>query len=242
MLRLSWKIAGVALGIGATSAMAGLLGDTLSVNGNRTPVDVRMIGGSAYVKFSDVAKALDMTLIKTGSGQYELTKAGGANEVHGLRGKIGDTLFDGKWRFTVLSVDTPESYTMKSDSEPYGSGGYDWNRTTRLLKAAAGHTLVVINCRVSNGVKERRTLWTAISDDKIRTALADDSGSSRPPIAYDYDGAPTQTQYLLPGAQLTIPVIFSVPAGTRLTDLVFTLKNNQTDQQGTDVRVTLVKP
>jgi hypothetical protein len=130
---------------------------------------------------------------------------------------------------------------MKSESEPYGSGGYDWNRTTHLLKPALGHTLVVIQCRVSNGVKERRTLWTAISDDKIRTSLADDSGSSRPPIAYDFDGAPTQTQYLLPGAQLTFPVIFSVATGTKFTDLVFTLKNNQTDQVGTDVRVTLAK-
>lgn len=242
MIRLNWKVSlGVLMVVGASAIAASIGESTLIVNGKSTSADVRMIGESAYVKLSDVAKALDMTVVKRGSGQYELTKTGGANQVNGLTGKIGDTLFDGYWRFTVLSVESPDSYTMKTDSEPYGRGGYEWNRTTRLLRPAQGYALVVIQCRVSNGVKERRTLWTAISDDRIRTALADDSGSSRPPVAYDFEGAPIQTQYLLPGAQLTFPVIFSVPTGTKLTDLVFTLKDNQTDRKGIDVRVSLSK-
>ena len=34
----------------------------------------------------------------------------GANEVRGTRGKIGQVLFNGKWRFSVLSVDHAASY------------------------------------------------------------------------------------------------------------------------------------
>ncbi len=67
------------------------------------------------------------------------------------------------------------------------------------------------------------------------------NGSSYAPIGYDFTGAPTQTEWLLPGAQLTFPVLFSVPEGTKLKDLVFTLKNNQGDEKGTDVRVSLQK-
>lgn len=214
--------------------------DTLTVNGKRTPVATKVVAGSVYVKLADVAKAFDLIVVKKGPGQYELAKPGGANQIGTLIGKIGDTLFDGKWRFTVLSVEPSAEYTMKSDSEPYGaSGQYAWNRTNRLLKPTQNYNLIVIQCRVANGVKEKRTLWTAISDEKIRTALTDTEGSSYAPIAYDYPGAPIQTDWILPGAQMRFPVIFSVPEGTKLKDLVFTLKNNQGDEKGVDVRVSL---
>jgi hypothetical protein len=38
---------------------------------------------------------------------------------------------------------------------------------------------------------------------------------------------------------MNFPVLFSVPEGTQLKDLVFTLKNNQTPDPATDVRVSL---
>lgn len=244
MTRMNWRTAAIASATTvAASALALMLPDKLIVNGKSTAVETRVIDGSTYVKLSDMAKALDMVVVKRSDGQLELTKAGGANQINGLSGNIGDTIFDGKWRFTVLSVDSPDSFTMKTDSEPYGAGmPYEWSRQTRLLKATQGHKLVVIQCRVANGVKERRTLWTAISDDRIRTALTDQDGISYPPIAYDYEGAPIQTPGLLPGAQLTFPVIFSVPVAATLKDLVFTLKNNQGDERGVDVRISLIKP
>jgi hypothetical protein len=226
----------------ASSASAGVLGDTLIVNGKRANVDTRVIAGSVYVKLSDVARALDMVVTKRGSGQYELVRPGGANQIGTLAGGIGDTLFDGKWRFTVVSVETADTYTMKSDSEPYGAHGqYEWNRTTHLLRPSRGYELVVIQCRVKNGVAEKRTLWTAISDERIRTSLTDLDANSYAPIGYDFAGAPIQTEWILPGAQIGFPVLFSVPQGAKLKDLVFTLKNNQGDQKGVDVRVSLSK-
>ena len=63
------------------------------------------IDGQAYVRVSDVAKALGMTVVARADG-FELRKAGGANQVEGtVTGKVGDTLFDGNWRFQVLKVE-----------------------------------------------------------------------------------------------------------------------------------------
>ena len=230
-----------AAGLGATG-MAVVMRDTLIINGNSTQADVRMINGSAYVRLSDVAKALDLTLVKRGDGKYELVKSGGANQIAGLKGKVGDTLFDGKWRFTLVNVDMPESYQMKTDAEGYDpSGTMVMDSRSRLIKPAKGYKLVVLTVRVANGVKERRTLWTAISDEKIRTSIADTEGSSHPPVAYDFKGGPVQTEWLLPGAQLTFPVVFTLPETATPQDLVFTLKNNQGDEKGIDVRVSLAK-
>jgi hypothetical protein len=237
-MRFVWY--GLAIALAAT-ATASMVAGSLTINGKTTAADIRTIDGSAYVRLADVAKALDMSLVKKGAG-FELVKAGGANQVGGLTGKIGDTLFDGKWRFTVVSVDTPESYQMKTDAEPYDyAGRTSMDIKTRLIKPSKGYSLVVIQCRLANGVKERRTLWTAISDKRINTAIADTSGSSHPPVAYDFKGGPTQTEWLLPGAQMTFAVVFSLPEGATPGDLVFTLKNNQTEDKPVDVRVSLAK-
>lgn len=64
----------------ALCAAPALAGDTLVMNGKIASTDVRTVGGSTYVKLSDVAKALGMVLVKRPGG-YELTKAGGADQV-----------------------------------------------------------------------------------------------------------------------------------------------------------------
>jgi hypothetical protein len=217
--------------------------DTLVVNGKSAPADVRTIGGSAYVKLADIAKALGMIVTKRSDGKYELTRAGGANQLEGVtRGKVGDVLFDGRWRFQVQSVATPTSYTMKTAGELYDNHDLStFDRPNRLVKSTRGNSLVVLQCRATNGVNANRTLWTAISDDRIHTALTDTDGSSYPPIAYDFDGGPTQSKSLVPGAALNFAVLFSVPEGTHIKDLIFSLKNNQGDEKANDVRVTLVE-
>ncbi len=224
----------------AAGVYAAVQQGTLVVDGRSTPADVRTIGGSAYVRLADVAKALDMSVVSRGNGHYELTKAGGATQIGGRAGKIGDTLFDGKWRFTVLSVDTPASYEMKTDGALYNERDTArMDPTSRVVTPGRNYALVVIRCRVSNGTKERRTLWTAVSDNRIRTAVADTDGGSHVPIGYDFSGGPTQSDILLPGAQLTFNVVFSLPADAKPQDLIFTLKNNQTSEPGTDVRIAL---
>lgn len=231
---------GTTMAVLAASAFALRAAGTLTIDGHATPADIRTINGSAYVRLADVAKALDMAVVPKGGGSYELTKAGGANQIGGRTGKIGDTLFDGKWRFTVLSVDTPDTYTMKTDAQTYNerqTAGYD--SSTHVIKPGRNYGLVILKVRVSNGTKARKTLWTAISDERVHTAIADTDGGSHSPVAYDFSGGPTQTDYILPGAQMTFNVVFSLPTDTKPKDLVFTLKNNQGDDGGNDVRVSL---
>ena len=224
----------------AASAYALTLAGSLTVDGRTVPADVRTINGSAYVRLADVAKALDMAVVSKGGGAYALTKAGGANALGGRAGRVGDTLFDGKWRFTVVSVDTPETYAMKTDAQTYNERDTArFDSRDHTVKPGRSFRLVVLKVRVANGTGSKKTLWTAISDERIHTALADTAGGSHSPIAYDFSGGPTQTDYILPGAAMTFNVVFSLPADAQVKDLVFTLKNNQGDNGGQDVRVSL---
>lgn len=227
----------------ALNAFPALAGDTLVINGKTASTDIRHIGGSVYVKLEDVAKALGMVVSKRADGKYELTKAGGANQVQGVvQGKIGDMLFDGRWRFQVASVQTPGTYTMKTPSvEPtsYPADTLTYDRTTHVVGAKPGYKLVVLACTIVNGQKSTQTFWLApVSNRNINNALADMEGGSHVPVGYDLEGAPIQTKPLLPGARLAFSMLFVVPQATVLKDLVFTLTNN--DSQGTnDVRVSL---
>src|SRR5689334_457235 len=106
------KLAGLAVGVGATAALA-QAGRTLILNGEVASRDVRVIDGRPYVPVADVAKALGQTVVTRGGG-WEITAAGGANQIQGLQGKIGDTLFDGRWRFQVVAVEPVDSYMLKN--------------------------------------------------------------------------------------------------------------------------------
>ncbi len=239
------QITGVVLSVGLVGAVGAAwaaAGSSLFMNGKVASSDVRVIDGSAYVRLADVAKALNMVVVKRADG-YEITKPGGANAIEGaVQGKIGDVLFDGRWRFQVLSVLTPESYTMKSDADTYDSAGLSHlNSSTHVLTPKADYKLVIVQCRISNGQKAKAQLWTAIGDAKMNTALADTAGVSHPPVAYDFQGAPIQTTPLIPGAGMSFPIIFSVPSETHVKDLVFTLRTNGgADPSYKDVRVSLV--
>jgi len=79
-------------------------------------------------------------------------------------------------------------------------------------------------------------IWRSNSD--TQTALTDTQGQSYPPIAYDMEeSAPFQSKALLPGSSLDLGVLFVVPQGTVLKDLLFTLRT--LDDKGHDIRVSL---
>lgn len=158
MLRISslhFRMVGLPIiGLAALTLWAApaAVGDTLVVNGKSTLVDVRAVGGSAYVKLSDMAKALGMVLVKRG-GHYELTKAGGTDQVQAVtQGKVGDILFDGYWRFQVKSVEMTDTYTVRKE----GAGLY-YDRKDNIIHAKQGKTLVLLNCRMTNGQKSVQT-------------------------------------------------------------------------------------
>jgi hypothetical protein len=158
-----------------------------------------------------------------------------------MEGKIGDVLFDGRWRFQVVSVQTPDSYAMKTDAEPYNYGNLSgFDTTKRIFTPKTGYKLIVIQCRAINAQKSQKRLWVSASDSSnVRTALTDMVGSSYVPIGYDFEGGPIQTKPLGAGETITFPIIFSVPQSAQFKELIFTLAANGEREQSQDVRVSL---
>src|SRR5687768_4561996 len=105
-------------GVAAFVAAAVWAAQAVQVNLNGQPASGRTINGVVYVKLSDVAKAFDMQVAKTG-GAYALVKAGGANQLQGTRGKLGEELFTGKWKFLVKDVQRVDRYTHKYSESKY---------------------------------------------------------------------------------------------------------------------------
>ncbi len=244
LFRTQGKCGGGVLAVAALTLAAGpgRADGTLTMNGRVVSTDVRTLGGGAYVRLSDVAKALGMIVVKRPGG-YEITKASGANQVGVTQGKVGDVLFNGQWRFRVLSVQTPETYTTKTPGiDLRGIDTIKYDEGVRFLRAAPGYKLVVVQCRVANGQKSPQTFWLGHND--VRKALTDTEGESYPPIGYDLEGAPIQSKPLLPGAGTSFPIFFSVPEATQIKDLVFTLRNNDFSSGKalvSDVRVSLTE-
>jgi hypothetical protein len=169
---------------------------------------------------------------------------GGANQVSGLNGKLGDMLWDGRWRFQVQEVKEVTTYTLNVPSSQQDYGRFNTVATEDLTNHAftpkPGYTLIAVKCLAKNGQKTVQQLHCYPPD--LKTALTDDQGNSYQPIVYDMqsDGAWT-TKKLLPGSSVTMTVLFAVPPGTKLKDLVFSLKN-WSDTKVTNLRIALPAP
>jgi hypothetical protein len=161
----------------------------------------------------------------------------------GLKGKIGDVISNGQWRFQVTSMQTPESFAMKTDAEPYDYKNLaNFDLTKRVFTSKTGYTLVVFQCRATNAQKSLKRLWVAVSDSaNIRTALTDMVGGSHAPIGYDFEGGPIQTKPLQSGEAITFAVIFSLPQDAQVKELLFTLAANGEREHSKDVRVSLAE-
>lgn len=96
----------------AAASVAQAPGQKLILNGAVASTNVRVIGGQAYVPVADVAKALGQNVAKIAGG-YEIAAPGGANRVGGLEGKVGDTVFNGAWRFKVTGVHEADGYSER---------------------------------------------------------------------------------------------------------------------------------
>jgi hypothetical protein len=224
--------------LGGAAVWAAQGGPKLIFNGKVASNGVRLINGKTYAPLADIAKAQGMVLVPI-SGGYEIKKAGGATPIAGLRGKVGDVLFDGKWRFQALSVNPVDSYRMKNNTTTdYAVYNSVAELENGVFRPKNNFKLIAINCRITNGRNAVAAFWTYNND--TRTALADTSGESHPPIAYDMNqGQPFQSKPLLPGAKTDFTVLFSVPQSTRLKDLVFTLRTISNSDKGNDARVSL---
>lgn len=247
VLRVITAIA-VTAGLATAAGALGQVGLRLLVGGKTASTDVRIIGGRPYVPLADMAKAMNGTAVKHKGGGYEITLAsadtttpeagagsaapGGANEVRGTRGKIGQVLFNGKWRFSVLSVDRAATY----DSQ------FLTHKNT-FSPASDTEELIIVRCQMKNGQNKTKMAMIG-SVHPHHTALTDDHGQSYAPMHYDKRGGHTdEGPNMLPGSQTEFAILFSVPKGTVLKDLVFSIQSAYEDYPdgGTDVRITLAQ-
>ncbi len=227
--------AGITCGAAVTAALAAAAAK-ITVDGSTTTVDVRVIAGRPYVPLNDIAKAFGRNVQKTSAG-YTLVIPGGANAVSGLRGKVGDMLFDGKWRFKVIEVNRSDSFTLT------GEGGLEYARyrdvadsaDSKTFKAKPGNEFVIVRCEVRNGQKTSQSFGSYYG---ANTALADNQGTSYRPLGFQQQGGMFNTKQLLPGAAQEVTAIFVVPKSATVTSLVFTLANTS-DNKPTDVRIAL---
>jgi len=234
---------------GAATAALALASARLTVGGQTVSTDIRILGGRPYVPLADMARAMNGTAVRHAGGSYEIKRdgvdtttpsadvvtpapAGGADEVHGTRGKIGQMLFTGKWRFEVLGVDRAAAYDSKFLPD-----------ARNFTPAGDTEELVIVRCRLKNGQKTaQKAMLSPIHPHNI--ALTDNEGQSYAPTDFDKRGGSTdEGPNLLPGAQTDFAVLFSVPKGAALKDLVFSLQNayEDTPDGGTDVRIALAQ-
>ena len=209
----------------------------LSINGNAVTTQTRVIGGKTWVPIDDVARALKMQK-STANGQITLRPAGGATQVaNKLKGQQGEELFSGKWRFTVTGTTRTKLWTRKYPN--YFAG-------TDPVQAEDGQDLIVVSCRLKNGTPQKTEFafpTGASLDWGLNTSLTDQDEGSYQPKTYDVtsdEGTPVG-RYALPGAAIPFNIVFKVPAGTPVKDLVYSvvLYNERGDKKSTDFRVAL---
>ena len=210
-------------------------GVTVWINGTPATADGRTINNKLYVPLADIAKAMNMTLVKRPGG-FDLSPVGGANQLNGtMQGKMGERLVSPKWNFTVRGIKTVDTYEER----------YCQDRKT-FKPNGAGDTLIVVDCTMENGLKATKSP-VLTEREPGNTALADKNGQSYPPIDYDarqlmnkiqsYEAAP-----LLPGAKSDFALVFSIPKDAAAKALVFSLMTYSSDignKKLTDVRVSL---
>jgi len=214
--RIYWPLAGLAIFSAAYAIQ------TVRVTVNGKPVSGRMIDGSVYVKLADVAKALDQTVVKNGSA-YEMVPAGGANMLQGTKGKLGEELFTGKWKFLVKNVERADSYMLKHADSKFE------------MTADAGQDLVIVHCRFKNAVKESVYMYF---NGMQNTALTDMDMQVYKTAWLDVGGGVAST--LLPGAAKDFALVFKVPEGAELKDFVYTVEPVDSSKWGmTDLRIAL---
>ncbi len=236
MKRVIWAIAPtVCLSIVAVSWAQGTW--KLSINGAAVSTSARKIGGVTYVPINDVARALGMKATVSGNN-ISIKPAGGTYQIaNKLKGNQGEDLFSGKYGFKVVSVERGPLFKAQYLNQ--------FNREEQY-EAKNGEEIVAVKCRLKNATKENLEFAFSARDYGMNTALTDQDAGSYQPEGYDVfaqESAPLG-KAALPGASIPFNIVFRVPAGTKIKDLVFStvLYRERGDKKSTDFRVALTSP
>ncbi|MBC8137366.1 MAG: hypothetical protein H8F28_15915 [Fibrella sp.] len=221
---------GLKLGIGAIVVFAaGMVfaqaGKTLYMNGKPVSRSLITQGGKVYAPIADIAKGMDMTVIQKPDG-FEIAPAGGANQVGGLTGKVGDLMNSGQFTFKVVRVQRGETYTRQFDG-------------TTTENAPAGEDIVAVVCRLKNALK--KPVMLSLTGGEV-TALADQEEHSFQPYTGLTRDVPNGFggYKALPGAAADFAILFHVSKATKLKDFVYQIDTlGERDVKKTIFRVSL---
>lgn len=193
--------------LAATAAYGMFTAGSLTVNGKTVKTDYVMKDGKTYVPLADVAKVFNMVPVKKGDG-YELTAAGGAGQVQGLSGKIGDLLSCGTFTLKVVKVYRGPKYVKE-----FGSGEVTPNTDAQ--------DVVAIRLRMKNATKEAIVISPFGGDV---TALTDEDEHSYPAFTGMASDVTEAGPKLLPGSAYDFALTYMVPKSAVLKDLVYQIQ------------------
>jgi len=197
----------------------------LYISGNLASSNVFMHDGAACVPVRDVAAALKLTVQKTGRG-LELTDAGGANQVSGITGKVGDVLWNGYIRFQIIKLIRAKQYTNQFTGD-----------SRVITPDKPEDDLVVAVCKISNGLKNDITVMYPGGE----TALTDNQGQSYSPFLGMSADFRSRGENLLPGASFGFALTFEVPSTTVIGDLVYQASMAGSNTNGVEKKKFRVK-
>lgn len=195
----------------------------LYINGSVASTDVLVRNGVTYAPIKDVAKAFGLTAVKRADG-WELRKAGGANSIVGIQGKVGDTLFDGNFQFKVLEVVRGPVWKKRFDP----SGG-------EVTPLGEQDEVLAIVCRLKNGMKKTVTMLLPGGMNTNVTDMEEHSWQPFTGLAVDLR---SRGENLVPGSAVDFALTFSIPKTAVLKDLIYQIQVPENVKQ-TDFRVSL---
>lgn len=198
------------LSVASALAWIHFAGSELDINGKHVSTEFMTKGGKTFVPLADVAKALNMVVTKTADG-YSLAPSGGANQVDGLNGKVGDQLNCGAFLLTLTSAEETYDYSYQNSDrheKPYKDSD----------------KLVVLKFHVKNATKLKQSLDTLGGD---LTALTDKSDHNFTSRTEDGERGPD----MLPGSAVDFALIYYVPKDMQPGDMVYQL-HSYTLQKG----------
>jgi hypothetical protein len=146
---LAIMLLGIALGAGSSYS--------LMVNGQVSKEQAIVVAGKTYVPLT-VLKSLGVTSSLKGttltlsnsasSNSASSVTAGGANQRASLEGCIGETLFNGVWRFTVLATKPISRY---NGQQPGYSLNLEWKNGTKTTINALNTGIKTLNLVLEDG-------------------------------------------------------------------------------------------
>jgi hypothetical protein len=176
--------------------------------------------------------ALDVSALATG----------GASPLEAQTGKLGEVLFDGKWRFQATKV---ENLTAPWVSKKRLSidhvvvspvAEYRYKDDSVTFTPSAGQKLVLVHCILKNALPDEKQSLSFFARD-IMTSITDGDGSACPVLVFDIASNSFQSPALLPGAKLEFDVIFALPETATAKEMIFTLRTFS--GKPSHVRITL---